>query len=149
VNRDVVILACAISAGVHGALMPVHFGEGLGPGVGFAAATVLLGAVAAAMTMRPASDYALVAAAVVLGGLLVSYALAATVGLPLVHPSPEPVDGLALATKAVEAVGLLAAASVFGDGEDRKTVPLPLPALIAVFSALVALAVTTGHGAHT
>jgi hypothetical protein len=149
VNRDVVILACAISAGVHGALMPAHFGEGLGPGVGFAAATVLLGAVAAAMTMRPASDYALGAAAVVLGGLLVSYALAATVGLPLVHPSPEPVDGLALATKTVEAVGLLAAASVFGEGEHRKTVPLSLPALIAVFSALVALAVTTGHGAHT
>jgi hypothetical protein len=30
----------------------------------------------------------------------------------LLHPEPEPVDGLALATKAFEAIGLAAASSV-------------------------------------
>jgi hypothetical protein len=48
-------------------------------------------------------------AAAVLGGLLISYALAVTTGIPLLYPEQEPVDGLALATKGVEAAGLLAA----------------------------------------
>ena len=34
-RRDVVILACAISAGIHGALVPDHFDEGDGAGLGF------------------------------------------------------------------------------------------------------------------
>jgi hypothetical protein len=38
-SRDVVILACAISAGIHGALAPKHFAEGVGAGAGFVAAT--------------------------------------------------------------------------------------------------------------
>ena len=45
-GRDVVILACAVSAGIHGALVPAHLDEGTGAGVGFAAATVLLPAIA-------------------------------------------------------------------------------------------------------
>ena len=45
-------------------------------------------------------------------GLLGSYALATTTGLPVLHPDPEPVDGLALATKAIESIGLFAAASL-------------------------------------
>ena len=45
----------------------------------------------------------------VLAGLLVSYGLAVTTGLPLLHPEPEAVETLALATKAVEVVGLAAA----------------------------------------
>ena len=49
---------------------------------------------------------------VVFLGLLASYVLAVTTGLPVFHPNPEPVDGLALATKAIEAVGLLAAWSL-------------------------------------
>ena len=109
---DAVILACAVSAGIHGALVPDHFAEGLGPGLGFAAATVLLATLAAAITLRPGSELPLAGAAIVLFGLLASYALATTVGVPFLHPDPEPVDGLGLTTKAVEAAGLLAAASL-------------------------------------
>jgi hypothetical protein len=109
VRRDVVILACAISAGIHGALVPEHFAEGMGPGVGFVVATGALAFVAAALTLRPANALAPAAAAAVLAGLLASYALAITTGLPVLHPDSEPVDGLALATKAIEAAGLLAA----------------------------------------
>ena len=50
--------------------------------------------------------------AAVLLGLLASYVLAVTTGLPVLHPEPEPVDGLALATKAIEAVGLVTAGSL-------------------------------------
>jgi hypothetical protein len=111
-GRDVVLLACAISAGIHGALVPAHFDEGAAAGLGFAAAAALLGALVVALTLRPASVLALAGVAAVFAGLLVGYALAATTGLPVLHPDPEPVDGLALATKAIEAIGLLAALHV-------------------------------------
>jgi hypothetical protein len=111
-TRDIVILACAISAGIHGALVPGHFDEGTGAGLGFASATVLLAAAAVATTLRPANAFALAAAAAVLAGLLTSYLFAVTTGLPLLHPQPEQIDGLGLETKAIEAVGLVAAATL-------------------------------------
>jgi hypothetical protein len=111
VTRDLVIVACAISAGIHAALSPEHFRERTGAGVGFLAAAVILAAVAVGLTRRPGSGMLLGLTAASLAGLLGSYALAATTGLPLLHPEPEPVTGLALFTKGVEAVGLFAAVS--------------------------------------
>jgi CHASE2 domain-containing sensor protein len=111
-KSDLVILACAISAGIHGALVPSHFDEGTGPGLGFAAATVALTGTVVWLTRRPANMLALAAAAATLSGLLASYGLAITTGVPVLHPHPEPVDGLAIATKAIEIVGLLAATSL-------------------------------------
>jgi hypothetical protein len=112
VKGDVVIVACAVSAGIHGALVPAHFDEGAGAGLGFVAATFALAVLVVWLTIRPASLLAPAAAAAVFVGLLGSYALAVTSGLPLLHPTPEPTSGLALATKAFEVVGLAAAASV-------------------------------------
>ena len=111
-RRDLVILACAISAGIHGALAPSHFDEGTGAGFGFAASAVALTGMVVWLTWRPGSALALAAAAATLVGLLVSYALAITTGVPVLHPHPEPIEGLALATKAIEVVGLLAATSL-------------------------------------
>jgi hypothetical protein len=124
-RRDIVILACAISAGIHGALVPSHFDESIGAGLGFAAATVLLAAVALTLTLRPAPALALTGAAAVFAGLLVSYALATTTGLPVLHPDPEPVEGLALATKAIEAIGLLAALHLLRRGRLAVVAALP------------------------
>jgi hypothetical protein len=112
-KADAVILTCAISAGIHGALAPDHVSEGTGAGLGFVASAVALAGVAVWLTARPASRLALAAAAAVLVGLLASYAFAITSGLPLLHPEPEPIDGPALATKAIEALGLTAASSLF------------------------------------
>ena len=109
---DVVILVCAVSAGIHGALVPDHFDEGTGAGVGFVLATVLLVALAIGLTRHAESEWLLACAMVTLLGLLASYLLAVTTGLPVFHPNPEPVEGLALATKAIEAVGVLAAWSL-------------------------------------
>ena len=50
-------------------------------------------------------------------GLLAAYVLAITVGLPLLHPEPEPVDALAVATKAVETAGLVAALHLLRRGK--------------------------------
>jgi hypothetical protein len=121
-RHDLVILACAVSAGIHGALAPVHFAEGQAAGAGFVAATLVLAGLVVALTLRPASRPPLLGAAVAFAGLLGSYALVATTGLPPLHAQPEPVDGLALATKAFEAVGLLAAISLL----QRRPVALPL-----------------------
>jgi hypothetical protein len=108
---DIVILACAISAGIHGALAPNHFTEATGAGVGFVAATVLLAALAVALTREP-TQLVLIGACAVFAGLLVSYAFAITTGVPVLHPEIETVDGLALFTKAVEAVGLFTASTL-------------------------------------
>ena len=111
-ERDLVILACAVSAGIHGALAPAHYREGAGAGLGFVLAAAALAGVVLWLTARPASRPALAAAATVLAGMLASYALAATTGLPLLHPGPEPVDALALVAKAIETTGLAAAAGL-------------------------------------
>jgi len=108
-ERDLVILVCGISAGVHAALTPEHFREGLGAGLGFLVATVALAGLAVALT-RSAEPAALVGTIFTLAGLLAAYALAITSGVPLVHPEREPIDAVAVATKAVELAGLLAAA---------------------------------------
>jgi hypothetical protein len=113
VRRDVVILTCAISAGIHGALVPEHLEEGMGAGGGFIASTVLLAALAIWLTIRP-DRAALTAALLLFAGLIASYVLAVTTGFPVLHPDVEPVDGLALFTKAVEAVGIVAAAGLLG-----------------------------------
>ena len=108
-GRDIVIVVCAISAGIHAALTPAHFGEGLGAGFGFLVATIVLAGLAAALT-HSADRPVLAVAVVTLAGLLAAYVAAITTGVPLLHPETEPVDGLALVTKAIEAVGLVAAA---------------------------------------
>ncbi len=109
-RTDAVVLACAISAGIHAALAPEHFRETTAAGSGFVVSAVLLAALAVVLTRRP-SEAAFAAAVLVFAGLIGSYVLAVTTGIPGVHPDVDPVEGLALATKAVEAAGLALAAS--------------------------------------
>ena len=110
-QRDGLILACAISAGIHAALVPAHLEEGRAAAGGFAVGAILLGALAIALTYR-ATPGLLLAAGALMTGLLVSYALAITTGVPVLNPDVEPVEGLALFTKAVEIAGLAAAADL-------------------------------------
>jgi hypothetical protein len=111
-KRDLLIVTCAVSAGIHAALIPEHLAESSAAGGGFVAATVLLGVLAIALTRRPDSPSVVLAAALTLAGLIVSYVLATTSGMPVLMPEPEPVAGLALATKAVELLGIAAAWSL-------------------------------------
>ena len=115
VERAVLVVACAVSAGIHRALVRDHLAEGVGPGAGFLIATVLLIGLAGALSIRVSREL-LVASAAVMAGLIVAYLFAVTTGLPFLHPEVEPVDGLALFTKAVEAIGLLAALDLLGLG---------------------------------
>ncbi len=124
-ERDALIVVCAISAGIHGAVIREHFSEGRGAGLGFLAATALLSLLVIALTRGDVGTTMLGATAAVLFGLIASYVLAITTGLPLLHPDPEPVEGLALATKGIEAVGLFAALHLSWPG--RPAVALTLP----------------------
>jgi hypothetical protein len=160
-RTDVLVLTCAISAGIHGALAPDHFEEGTGVGLGFVAATVLLAILAAVLTRKP-TQLALLGTAAVFAGLIASYALAITTGVPVLHPEPEAVDGLALFTKAVEAIGVVLTASLLrrpsldialtqpkrntdtNTTRASRPIPIPLTALVALFSAVAALAVSNG-----
>jgi hypothetical protein len=110
-RTDLIVLSCAISAGIHGALVPDHFEEGTGAGFGFVAATVLLAVLAVALTRKPTQP-ALLSTVAVFAGLIASYGLVITTGFPVLHPEPEAVDSLALFTKAIEAIGLVLAASL-------------------------------------
>ena len=111
-KRDLLIVTCGVSAGIHGALVPEHLGESVAAGCGFIAATVLLAALVGGLTFLSDPRPAAAAAAFTLAGLLASYALVIWHGLPVLHPETEPVDALALATKAIEAAGLVLAASL-------------------------------------
>jgi CHASE2 domain-containing sensor protein len=74
-------------------------------------ATGLLAVLAVVLTRKP-TQLALLGTAAVFAGLIASYVLAITTGLPVLHPEPEAVDGLALFTKAVETSGVVLAASL-------------------------------------
>ena len=108
-KRDLAVITAAVTAGVHAALVPEHLHEHFAAGAGFIVATVLLGALVVWLTYGPPSVLAAGALALVFAGLLAGYVLAVTTGVPVLQPEPEAVDGLAVATKAVEAAGLLLA----------------------------------------
>jgi hypothetical protein len=61
------------------------------------------------LTVRPDDLRIRGAAVATLGAFIVAYAAAITTGLPVVHPEVEPVEGLAVFTKAIEALGIAAA----------------------------------------
>jgi hypothetical protein len=127
VEHEVLIASCAISAGIHAALAPQHFREEPGAGVGFLVSAVLLAVLCVVLVYRPASRIAVGAAGATLAGLLVAYALVLAVGVPVLHPDREPADGLAVVTKAIELVGLVAALGLGAPGPlaGRFTRPLP------------------------
>lgn len=110
-RTGIVVLACAISAGIHGALVQEHFDEGTGAGLGFVVAAVLLAVLAVVLTRTATRNWLAITGAVFVG-LTASYVLVVVTGFPVLHPEREPLDGLALFTKAVEVVGLIAVVSL-------------------------------------
>lgn len=103
---DVVVTAAAVSAGAHAALVPEHLHEAPQLGIAFIASAVLLLATVAAATLADVSRV-MPAAALLFGGLIAAYVASRTTGIPWLAPGAEPVDAVGVATKLVEAVGLL------------------------------------------
>jgi hypothetical protein len=79
--------------------------------VAFAAAFAVLFGLAIGLLWRRTSVWPLVGSALLLGTLIVGYALSRTSGIAPLGAEREPLDALGLATKVVELVGVVVAAS--------------------------------------
>jgi hypothetical protein len=119
------IMACAVSAGVHAVLAPAHLQEGTMLGLGFGAAALALAALAVALDLRPWSRAAMHAAVLVLGGLIVAYLATRTASVPLMGDHREPLDAVGVATKLIEALGLaMAVQSINEQAADENSPPV-------------------------
>jgi hypothetical protein len=108
-TENVVIISCALSAGVHYALVPPHLEENTILGAGFAVSTALL--LLAALAIARSGDVRVPAGATaaLLGALIVAYGVSRTIGLPVGGEGVEELDALGLATQCIQAAGLAAA----------------------------------------
>lgn len=105
-----VLVAGAVSAGVHAGLAPEHLHEWPPLGASFVAAAAAGAVLAAAVAVAPASVWPPRLLAALFFGLIVAYALTRLVALPPLDPAREPIDLVGVGTNAVEAVGLILAA---------------------------------------
>ena len=115
------VLALASSAGVHGALVPAHAAEAPLLGAMFALSALLLAGIALRID-RGAGPVAFTAAVVLLAALLAAYVATRFVALPPV-PHVEPVDLLGVATKLIEAGGLVLALRLLGTRAGGAALP--------------------------
>ena len=114
-------LALASSAGVHAGLVPGHASATPLLGALFALSALLLAALTVGMARAPGA-VAVGAAAVVFAALLVAYVTARFVALPPLTHS-EPVDLLGVATKLIEAGGLVLALRLLGTRAGGTALP--------------------------
>ena len=143
--RYVLVFCCAVSAGIHAALTPDHFGERVAAGIGFAASAVVLAALAVALARRP-SPLLVDAAIVVLVGLIGAYVLAVTTGVPVLSPESEPVETLAVVTKVIEVIGITAGLVLrIAAVRPLRSIPVIPVALVIAISALVTVPVAPAH----
>ena len=105
--RDIVVLVCAASAGVHAALVPEHLAEG-GPLLGGAfAASALALAVVAVLARRPGREHWAVSIAVAVLAATSSPTCCPEPRASVLIPEPEEVDLLGVVTTIAEAVGVV------------------------------------------
>jgi len=107
--RTGLLVAGAISVGVHAGLAPEHLDEWMPLGVSFVLSAVAVSLAVAVLALRPDDRRAAYAIALLLGGLVVAYIATRLVALPPLDPEREPFDLLGLLTVAAEACGALLA----------------------------------------
>lgn len=100
-----VVLAAAVSAGIHAGLVPVHLEEMPLLGISFIMAVAALVGVGAAVALRPRAQLP----ASLFGAFILAYTASRTTGLPVLEPDPEAVDAIGIVSVAVQFVGALAA----------------------------------------
>ena len=108
-TTTLLVLAGAVSAGVHAGLAPEHLHEWAPLGAAFVAAAAAAALAVAALVLRPASPWPPRALGALLGGLVVAYALTRLAALPPLDPEREALDLVGVCTCAVEALGAVAA----------------------------------------
>jgi plastocyanin len=137
-KKYVLLAAIAFSAAVHGFLAPEHMREEPLLGALFVVGSIVELALAVLLAIRP-SRPAIAAATLSLGAMLVAYLPFVLFRLPGFPMTPEPLERVALLTKAVEVAGLLSGITLLAHPG-----PLPrrlAPAVATVLAACVAAAV--------
>lgn len=131
--RDVTIGALTVSAVVHAALVAEHTDDLLWAAAFGGAAVATAGA--AALLARPAFAHGPALAAALLASLLVAY--------PVVHVATgAQVQALDVATKVIEAVGLLAALRIEREADPSLA---PLDVLVGVTIGVLLISVGGAH----
>ena len=105
-------LAVTFSAGIHAALVPEHLKEMPPLGYSFIGAAAIGAALAWALVSRPNDRLIPVLAGLFCLGQIVTWLLFVTVPIPVFSGTPEPVETIALVSKAVELYGFAIALSL-------------------------------------
>ena len=100
-------LAVAFSAGIHAALVPEHLKEMPPLGYSFIAAAIVGGALAWALISRPTDRRLPLLAGLFCLGQIATWVLFVTVPVPGFSGTPEPIEAIALVSKAAELLGIL------------------------------------------
>jgi plastocyanin len=131
-RRSLLLGALAFSAAVHAFLAPEHLREEPLLGLLFVSGAMVELAFVAVLVVRP-SRLAVAASTLTLAGMLVAYLPFVLVRLPGFPMTPEPLEQVALLTKAVELGGLAVGATLW-------TRPVPLSRQLAPAAATVCVA---------
>jgi plastocyanin len=138
-KRYVLLAALAFSGAVHAFLVPEHLREEPLLGALFAVGAIVELALAVLLVARP-SRAAVAAATVSLAGMLAAYLPFVLFRLPGFPMTPEPLERVALITKAIELVGLAAGLMLWARPVplSRKLVPAAATILVACVAAAAA-----------
>lgn len=99
-------LAVTFSAGIHAALAPEHLKEMPPLGYAFIAAALIGAGIAAALIARPTDQRLPLLAGLFCLAQILTWVLFVTVPVPGFTGTPEPVETIALVSKAAELAGL-------------------------------------------
>jgi hypothetical protein len=105
-------LAVTFSAGIHAALVPEHLKEMPPLGYSFVGAAIIGAVLAWALVSRPDDRRIPLLAGLFCLGQIATWLLFVTVPIPLFSGTPEPVETIALISKAVELYGFAIALSL-------------------------------------
>jgi hypothetical protein len=106
IRTGLLALAVTFSAGIHAALVPEHLKEMPPLGYAFIVAAAVGGAIALALIMRPSDRRIPLLAGLFCMGQIVAWGMFVTIQVPLFSGTPEPIETIALVSKAAELVGL-------------------------------------------
>jgi hypothetical protein len=112
-------LAVTFSAGIHAALVPEHLKEMPLLGDAFIVAAVIGGVIAVGLVSRPDDRRISLLAGLFCLGQIAAWALFVTTRMPFFSGTPEPVETIALVSKAAEAVGVALALRLLAAREPR------------------------------
>jgi hypothetical protein len=106
IRTGLLALAVAFSAGIHAALVPEHLKEMPPLGYAFIGAAAVGAVIAIALIMRTSERRMPLLAGLFCIGQILAWGMFVTVHVPLFSGTPEPVETIALVSKAAELVGL-------------------------------------------